>query len=71
MGWLVGGILQRRWLTLAGVVLIVGSAFLPHRSAWALVVGAFGIGLILAQIPLAVRSERRKRQPTPPLPDSR
>jgi hypothetical protein len=65
MGWLVGAILQKRWLTLAGVVLIVGSVFLPRHTALPVGVGVLGLCLMLAQIPLMIRAERRKRQAPP------
>jgi hypothetical protein len=66
MGGLVGAIFLKRWLMLAGVLLIVGSVFLPPDSVSRLVVAIVGICLVLAQIPLTVRSARRKRPPPSP-----
>ncbi|HEY7946178.1 MAG TPA: hypothetical protein VID75_00805 [Acidimicrobiales bacterium] len=68
MGVFLAALYQRRWLTLGGLAAIVVSVLLPAYSTPRLVVACLGLGLMLVQIPLAIREERRKRR-LPPDPN--
>ncbi len=65
MGVFVAALYQRRWLTLGGLAAIVVSLLLPPYSTARFVVACVGLGLMLVQIPLAIRAERRKRRASP------
>jgi hypothetical protein len=65
MGFLLGAAFRRRWFTLAGFVIVVASLFLPANSTARSVVAVTGLVVILVQIPLALRAERRRREEPP------
>jgi len=62
VGVLLAALFRRRWLTLAGFGLILVALFLPGHSIIRLVLTGFGTGLIVAQIPVAIRARRRERE---------
>jgi len=62
VGFLLISFLQRRWLMLAGFVVLLLSVLLPWHSSIRLVGGSLGIVLMLVQIPLTIRAELRKRK---------
>ena len=59
VGFLVGAFLLRRWLTLVGFTVFMVSVFLPWHSVVRLVVAGLGVALMLGQIPLSIRRQRR------------
>ena len=65
MGWIVGALLERRWLGLAGFALILLGSLLPiARPARGSIV-ALGAVLLLASVFIAARKRRRGQTPTP------
>jgi hypothetical protein len=65
MGFLVGGFLQRRWLTLVGFSVLMVSLFLPWHSDLRLVVEGLAVALMLAQIPFSIRRQRQEAKSVP------
>ena len=64
--WLV----ERKALTLAGFVVVLGGAFIPWPSeAIAIVVVILGAGLMLAQIPFAMRAAQKVPSPQVRFPE--
>ena len=64
--WLV----ERKALTLAGFVVVLVGAFVPWPSeVIAIVLVILGAGLMLAQIPFAMRAAQRVPTPEMPFPE--
>ena len=70
MGIIVGGFFLRRWLFLAGFVVVVLGGAIPWTNPvvrdWIVAVGA---AVLLAQIPVAIHQARRIAQPDRGPPD--
>jgi hypothetical protein len=66
MGLFLSWFVLRKWFTIAGFAVAM-AALLPWPAAVLRdVLGALGLALMLAQVPVAIRRARKAERPPPP-----
>ncbi len=62
MGWIVGALLQRRWIGVVGFALIVLGSLLPKPTG--VIILAIGAIVMISSGAIAIVRERRQRRAT-------